>query len=158
MSQAHFARIWKRPAAEQADVADSVMRRAKWSGGNKRLFSIKQAGDAVNLCCLNRFFERERWNDGRDAFGQHRFTRARRADHQDVVTTSDSYLDRSLHVSLAFYVAKIDVVTLMRGEKFAQISARGKQGNFAAQKRECLPQILHTIDVDLIHRRCFEGV
>src|SRR5207248_3483 len=140
MSQAHFARIWKRPAAEQADVADGVMRRAKWSGGNERLFGIEQAGDAVDLCCLNRFFERERRNDGRDAFGQHRFARARRTDHQHVVTTSDSYLDRSLHVSLAFYVAKIDVVTLMRGEKFAQISARGKQGNFAAQKRECLPQ------------------
>ena len=119
MRQAYFTRIWKRSAAEQTNIADSVMGRAKRSRRNEGLFGIEQAGDAVDLCCLNRFFERERRNDGRDAFGQHRFARARRTDHQHVVTTSDSYLDRSLHVSLAFYVAKIDVVTLMRGEKFA---------------------------------------
>src|SRR5207237_3219673 len=98
------------------------MRCAKRSDGNEGLFDVEQAGDAVDFRCLDCLLERERRNDGRDAFGQHRFAGAGWTDHQDVVTAGDGYLYRALHVRLAFYVAEIDIVTLVRSEEFAQIS------------------------------------
>src|SRR6476620_1179091 len=132
MRDAYFTGIWKRAAAKQTDVADSVMRIAKRSLGNERLFGIEQTSDAVDLGRLDRFIQCERRDNRRDAFRQHRFARTRRADHQDVVTAGDGYLDRAFDVALAFHVAEIDVVTLVRGEEFAQISVCGQKRNFAA--------------------------
>ena len=45
--QTDFARARKRSAAEQADIADGVMRRAERSRGDKGFFATEQAGDAV---------------------------------------------------------------------------------------------------------------
>ena len=127
MREAHFARIRNCAAAEQADVADGVMRRAKRPRGDERLFAVQQAGDAVNLRRLDRFLQRHRRNDGGDAFRQHRFARAGRTDHEHVVTAGHRHFDRALHVALAFYVAEIDVVILVRRKEFAQIAARRQQ-------------------------------
>ena len=80
--EAYFTWIWECAAAEQPNVADGVMRRAEWSRGNEGSFAVEQTGDAMNLRRLNRFLERKRRNDGRDAFRKHRFTRAGRPDHQ----------------------------------------------------------------------------
>jgi hypothetical protein len=74
------------------------------------------------------------------------------------VTAGDSYLDRALDVTLAFHIAEIDVVILMRGEEFAQMSTCRQKGNFPAQKGERLPQILHPVDVDFVDHRGFERV
>ena len=158
MSDAHFTRIRKRPAAEQADVADGVMRVAERSRGDERLLRIQQAYDAVNLCGLNRFIERKRRNDRRNAFGQHRFAGPRRTNHQGVVAARDGDFDCAFYVALSFHIAEIDVVTLMCSEEFAQISACRQKRNFAAQKGERLPQILHAVDVDLIDHCGFKRV
>src|SRR5204863_9736361 len=87
-----------------------------------------------------------------------RYTRSGRADNQDVVTACDSHLDCALDVTLAFHVAEIDIVTLVRGKEFAQISACGQKRNFATQKGERLPQILHAVYVDLVDHRGFERI
>ena len=65
-----------------------------------------------------------------DAFRQHRFAGTGRPDHQDVVTAGDGHFDRALHVALAFHVAEIDIVTLVRGEEFAEISACRQKRQF----------------------------
>src|SRR5262245_41457647 len=49
-------------------------------------------------------------------------------------------------------------MTLVCGEEFAQISAGRQKCNFAAQECECLPQILHTVYVDLVDHRGFERI
>src|SRR5437660_5758764 len=98
------------------------MRISKRSHRNKGLFGVEQAGDAVDLRRLDCFIQRERRDDGRYTFGQHRLSRTRGTDHQHVVPASDRHLDGALDVALTFHVAEIDLVTLMRGEKFAQIS------------------------------------
>ena len=134
------------------------MRIAKRSRGNEGFFAIEQAGDAVDLGGLNRFIHRERRDYGRDTFGQHRFARSRWADHQDIMSTGDSYFDCAFDMALAFHIAEIDVITLVRSEKLAQISACGQKRDFAAQKRERLPQILHTVDIDLVDHRSLERV
>jgi hypothetical protein len=74
------------------------------------------------------------------------------------VTASDGYLDGALDVTLTFYIAEIDIVVLVRGEEFAQISARGQKRNLATQKSERLPQILHSVYVDLVDHRGFERI
>src|ERR1043166_2363047 len=72
MRQAHFARVWKRAATEQTNVADGVMWRTKGSGCDKGLFGVEQPSNAVNLGCLDRFFERQRWGNCWDPFGAQR--------------------------------------------------------------------------------------
>src|SRR5437667_6958989 len=153
MGKAYFTRIRKRAAAEQPNVADGMMRVAEWSDRNERFFGVEQAGNAMNLRRLNCFFEGERRNNGRNALGQHRVARTGRTNHQDIVTASDSHFDGALNVPLPLHVAEINIVTLMRGEEFAQIGACGEKRNFAAQESECLPQILHAVDIDLIYHR-----
>jgi hypothetical protein len=68
---AYFTGIWKRAAAKQTDVADGVMRRAEGSRRDKGLFGVEQPGDAVDFGRLDRFIERKRRDNGRDAFGKH---------------------------------------------------------------------------------------
>ena len=138
VGETHFARVWERTAAEQPNIADGVMRRAKWSRGDKRFFGIEQPGNAVNLCRLNRFLERKGRNDGGDTFGQHRFARTRWPDHQHVVTARHRDFNRAFDMSLALNISEIDVIALMRGKKSRQISTRWKQGSFTAQERERL--------------------
>src|SRR5947199_5121565 len=123
VSDAYFTGIRKRAATKQANVAYSVMRITKRSRRDERSFRIEQASDAMDLRRLNRFLERQRRNNGRNTFGQHRFSRPGRADHQSVVTAGDGHFNRALHVALTLDITEIDVVTLVRGEKFGQVGA-----------------------------------
>src|SRR6476469_4453777 len=61
-------------------------------------------------------------------------------------------------MALALHVTEIDVVTLVCGEEFAEISACRQKRNFAAQECERLPQILDTVYVDLVDHRGFERI
>jgi len=55
---------------------------------------------------------------------------------------------RVFDVSLTFHLAEIDVIAPVRGKNPVKSSLVGKKGSFAAEKRECLPQILHAVDVE----------
>src|SRR6266540_2140072 len=93
-----------------------------------------------------------------NALGQHRFSRSRRPDHQDVVTSGHRDFNGPFDVSLTLYVSEIDVIALVCGKKSGQIGACRKKGSFAAQERECLPQILDAVDIDLIDHRGFQRI
>ena len=67
MRDAYFTGIWKRAAAKQTDVADSVMRRTERSRRNERLFGIEQTSNAVDFGRLDCFIKSKRWDDRRDA-------------------------------------------------------------------------------------------
>ena len=71
VGEAHFTGVRKCAATEKSNVTDGVMRIAERSRRDKRLFSIEQTGDAMNLRRLNRFIQGERRNDGWNALGQH---------------------------------------------------------------------------------------
>jgi len=66
--QTYFARIWECATAEQANVADGVMWRSKWSYRNERPLTVEQTGNTMNFGGFNGFFERKGWNDCGDAF------------------------------------------------------------------------------------------
>jgi hypothetical protein len=74
------------------------------------------------------------------------------------VTARHRDFNRAFDMSLALNISEIDVIYLMCRKKSSQISTRWKQGSLAAQERECLSQILHAVDVDLIDHRGFESV
>ena len=74
------------------------------------------------------------------------------------MTAGDSYLDGAFDVALTLHVTEINVVTLVRGEEFAEIGACWQKCNFAAQEGERLPQILHPVDVDFVDHCSFERI
>ena len=74
------------------------------------------------------------------------------------MTAGDGHFDGAFNVPLPLHVAEINIVTLMRGEEFTQIGACRQKRNFSAQEGECLPQILHAVDVDFIDHRRFERI
>ena len=50
------------------------------------------------------------------------------------MTAGHGHFDGALDVSLAFHVAEIDVVILVRGEKFAQITRASAEAGFPPRK------------------------
>ena len=86
-----------------------MVRRAKRPSGNERLVT-QRVGDAVNFCGLQGLIERERWENGRQPFGQHGFARAGRTDHDDVMPARRGYLDGPLRVLLALHFLKVHFV------------------------------------------------
>jgi len=148
MGQTHFARRRNGGAAEQADVGNGVVRRAKGPRGDEGLFAAQHSGNAVDLGALDRFLDRHRRDDGGDAFRQHRFPGSGRADHEQVVAAGDGHFDCALHVSLPFHVAEVDFVILMRFEKCSQVAAGRLHRGLSADELESLPEILDTVDVD----------
>src|SRR5262249_28094095 len=158
VSEAHFARIWERAAAEQPNVANGVMRRPEWSRGDEGFFGIQQPGDAVNLCGFNRLLERKRRNDRRDTFGQHRFARAGGTDHQDVVTAGHCDFNGPFDVSLTFYVSEIDVIILVGGKKSGQNRVRWEQWSVARQKSQSMTTICNAVDIDIVDHCGLDGI
>src|SRR5438046_10290899 len=126
-----------------------MMRVAERSCGNERAFISEQSSNAMNLRRVDCFLERHWWNDGGNTFRKHRFTGTGRPDHQDVVTAGHRHFDSAFDVSLAFHVAKIDVVRLMRGKESGQISTRRQKRSSATQTSKCMPHTLNPVDLSL---------
>ena len=61
------------------------------------------------------------------------------------MTTRNRDFDRAFNVALAFHVAEIDVVILMRGKKSGEIAARRQKRKLAAEKLKCLSQVLDAV-------------
>src|SRR2546421_8223073 len=141
VGKAYFARSGECAAAKKSNVADGVMRRTKRTRRNKRFFAVQKSGNAVDLCRLDGFIERNRRNDCRNSFRQHRLSGTRRPNHENIVTAGDRDLDCALHMRLSFHVGKIDIVVLVRREKSAEIAAGRQEWKFSTQKLKRLPQV-----------------
>ena len=79
--QAHLARTRERPAADQAGVADGVVRRPERPPRHQRFPQRQHPRHRVDLGGLQRLVEADLGKDRREAARQHRLPRARRADH-----------------------------------------------------------------------------
>ena len=79
------------------------MRIAEWpvEGEGAVAQQAGDRGDHRNRQCLARI---ERWQDTGQALGEHRFARAGRADHQQIVAARRRYFERPLGGLLALYV------------------------------------------------------
>lgn len=156
--EAHFAGRWNGGAAEQPDIRDGVMWRAKGPGGDERLFAVEHSRDAVDLRALDRLLERHRGHDRGDPFRQHRFAGTGRTDHQQVVPAGDRHFNGAFDVALPFHVTEIDLVILVGGEERSEIARRRFDRRFASNELECFPQVPHAVDGDPFHHRGFVRV
>jgi hypothetical protein len=91
-----FSRPRHGPAANQASVADGVVRRAVWPSADQAARVVEQASYAVNARGLDGFFERHRRKNRGDALRQHRLARAGRTDQENVVAPGARYLESPL--------------------------------------------------------------
>jgi len=116
MGQGDFAGSGIHIAAEQAGVARGMMGRAKGTPGDQSLPGPKEADDAVDLGGLKGFFEGQRWQDGWEPFGEHRFAGAGGADEEDVVAAGGRDFERAFRGLLAFDLFEIERDAALGGD------------------------------------------
>jgi hypothetical protein len=91
-------------AAEQAGVGNGVMRGTEGPGGDKSVLRIEQPADGMDFRRFDRFLQRQRRHDRGHPLGDHRLSRAGRADHQEIMIPRRGHLHRPAHVVLAAHV------------------------------------------------------
>ncbi len=116
VAERNFSGARNRAAADQAGVADGVVRGAKRARANESARVFEKAGNAVDARGFDGFVERHRRKDAGNALGEHRLSGARRADEQDVVTAGAGNLQSALGRHLAAHVAKVGGVLAGFGE------------------------------------------
>ena len=85
-----------------------MVRRAERALGDETGRGIEDAGDGVDLRCLEGFFKGKGSEGGRQALGQHRFAGTGRADHENVVAACSGDFEGALCGLLAADVFKVD--------------------------------------------------
>ena len=127
-----------RAAAEQRDVRDRVMRRAKRAGIPAHVRRQRPPRRGVDAQDLELLLERRRRHDGRDAFRDHGFSGARRTDHQQIVAPGDGHLDGA-----AQGVLSLDLGEIRHGGRFrrwrpqrAPAGGQGRERGFALQEAD----------------------
>ncbi len=107
VAERDFAGAGDGAAADEASVADGVVRRAVGTRSDQALAIFEDSGDAVDARSLDGFFERHGRQDGGNAFGQHGLAGAGRTNKENVVTTGAGNFQRALGGLLAVDVSQI---------------------------------------------------
>src|ERR1019366_3612844 len=87
MSERNLAGAGNCSAADETRVGNRVMGSAEWAEADQSGVCIEHSSNTVNLGSFESLLKSEGWQDGWHALGEHRLAGARRADHQDVVTS-----------------------------------------------------------------------
>jgi hypothetical protein len=102
VGEGNFARARVGAAAEEANVGDGVVGTAEGAAGDEAFARVEESGDGVDAGGLDRFLLGHVGHDGGHAFGEHGFTGAGRADHDDVVSAGSGDFEGAFDVVLAF--------------------------------------------------------
>src|ERR1700722_20934875 len=105
------------------------MWRPKWSMGPQSLLRVQNARDRVNLRCFKRLFESERRQNRRQPLGQHRFSRARRSDHQNIVSTRGGDLECTLCYLLSAHIFEVEWKVLHLVQQIGGFDLQGDRSN-----------------------------
>ena len=106
--QRNFARLRISATAHQRHIGYGVMRIAERALRHERRFAVDFAGHGVYFGRFERFVQRQRRQDGRYAFGHHRFAGTRRAYHYNIVSAGSSHFDGALYIFLTFHIGKVE--------------------------------------------------
>src|ERR1700737_4237566 len=96
------------------------MRSAEGAGRDQRP-SVHQTRHAMYLGGLDCLLEGHRWQDRRQALGQHRLARTTRPYHQSVMDAGGGDFERPLGLLLAAYFAEVDVVVAGSSEQIVDV-------------------------------------
>ena len=107
VAERNFSGPRHRAAADQARVADGVVRRTKRPRADQTARIFQHSCHAVNARGLDGFLERHRRQNRGNALGQHGFARAGRPDEQNVVAARAGHFERALRRHLPAHVAQV---------------------------------------------------
>ena len=110
-------------SAQQTGVAGGMVRRAEWALCDERLARREQANDAVNLRRFERLIQRQRRQDRRQPFCEHRLACAWRTEEQDVVSAGRGDFQRALDGLLTFHIGEIEFVLARLIEQSGEVHA-----------------------------------
>ncbi|MPN09721.1 hypothetical protein SDC9_157013 [bioreactor metagenome] len=113
MREADLSRHGAVSSADERRARRAVMRRAKRALPNHTP-PLGCTCDGMDLCDLQGFFIGQLRQDGGNRARKHGFTRARRADKQNIMPARNSDLGRPLRALLPFDFAKIRRISLLR--------------------------------------------
>src|SRR5690242_1806475 len=84
MGQTYLSGSRLSSSSKQAGIGNSMMRTAKRAGRDETILLVQKTADTVYFGCFDRFLQRERRQDGRNPFRDHRFPRTWGAEHQNI--------------------------------------------------------------------------
>ena len=94
-----------------------------------------------------------------DAFGHHRFSRTRRAYHDEVVPSGGSDFKRALYTFLTFDISEIEVEIILSCKKFGTcVDDRWCQFPLSVEKIDYLANIFHSVHVELVDDSSFSHI
>ncbi len=118
------------------------------------VFCFIEAGNAINLRHLQRFFSGHRRQDGGDAASQHGFPGAGRAGHEHIMRSGSRDFHGLLRQDLPLHFRIVHLADHLRRRLMAHCRRHGLP---ARQKFHQLPQISGTIDCDIFTEKGFAG-
>ena len=145
-------------AAEEPGVGGGVMRCAKGASSDQGLAGFEQAHDAMDLGGFEGFIERERREDGGQAFGEHGLAGARGPDEQDIMRTGGGDFEGAFDRFLAFDFGEVEIVVGAVGEQITKIDAQRVDVGFAFKKRNGLAEVADGDDLEALDGGGFGGV
>ncbi len=112
----------------------------------------------MNLGGFERFFERERGEDGGHALGQHGFARSWRPDHQNVVTAGAGNFQRALRGVLAAHILEVDGEMLSFLEKRVAVHGSWFRISVRIHQLDDIEQRAHRVHADIADHCGFVGI
>ena len=153
MPQGNFSRPRDRASADQARVADGVVRRAERPRADEPARVVQDSGDAMDARGFDGFLERHGRKDRGDAFCEHRFSRAGRPDKNNVVAAGAGDFEGALGGLLPADVAHVHGVLRGVGQHRARVHAHRRERFRDVDEVHGLRQIAHGEYVDPLDDR-----
>jgi len=107
VGQAHLTWPGDRPSPDESGVRDGVMGGAERAFRDEGLIWVKEPGHTVDGGRLQGLLECKGREDGGNASCEHGLSRARGADHEDVVTPGGRHLEGAFGVLLSDHILKV---------------------------------------------------
>jgi len=158
VGQADLARLGRAAAADQAGVADGVVRGAERPHGHQRLAGLQEAHHAVDARGLQALGGGQRRQDGRQSLCQQGFARAGRADHQYIMGTCGGDEQGPLGVVLALDVDEVFLHVGVLGEEIVEIDGRGVHVDLPGEEADGFGEAADRIDIQSLDDGGLGGV
>src|SRR6188508_1985421 len=140
-----------RSAAYESDRGGAVVGSAK-AAASPLIGAMTTTSQRADCCGFEGLLLRHRWQDARQALGEHALSGARRADEQQAVLTGRRNRERAARIGLATY---IDQIRLRGWRPQRRCGSCRTQAGQATGKITDLAEVRCAADLCSAHQRCF---
>ena len=158
MGERDFAGARNGAASDESGVTDGVMRSAEGARADESARSFQNSGDAVNARGFDGFFKRHGRKNGGNAFGEHGFSGAGRAEQKNVVSAAAGNFQRTFGGHLSANVAEVHGILRGFAENFARVAMHGFERFGRVDEIDSLGKRFHGKNVNAVngHAETFE--